>query len=787
MCKKYTKFVFHCLLMKKYIITIGVILIAVFVHAQDTWQVDIINNNVVKVVYNKVPDNFKEQVSLFDEQKIRKKNSAVKVEKETDKVVILNGEISLNITAFSDSIYRGFNIGLHNGESLYGGGERSTALDKRGQYLPLYNRAHYAYELDANQLNFGIPVLFSNRGYGVFFNNPSKGFMDIGAETKDLLKAGFVSGRLELYLFFGKSIAEQLNHYTALTGRQNLPPRWAFGNIQSRFGYRSQKQAEEVVAEMQKQQMPVDALVLDLFWFGDSVQGFLGNLDWDRRHWPTAEKMVADFKKKNVKTILITEPFFVERTKYYEESKPFLAKDSSGKPYYLKEFYFGKGGLIDLFRPDSRQYFWRFYKKFTDQGIAGWWGDLGEPENHPQDLVHDLSSIGIHRKVFADEVHNYYGHVWSKLVHDGFAKHYPEKRLFHLNRAGFAGSQQYSAFPWTGDVARSWGGLKAQLPNLLSMSISGMPYIHSDAGGFALGDSVDSELYTRWLQFAVFTPVFRPHGSALQGLDPTMKDIPSEPIYYNEPYKSVVRNAINLRYRLLPYNYNLAYDQALDGKPLMRPMFYDNFSDEIALKYSNQYFWGAQMIVSPVIERNTQEQNVYLPIRNEWYDLYTNRLYKGGEIKVSAGLENIPVFVKGGSFLPTWERESYTTTEVFDTTSFVTVTYYPGSEPSKYHLRNDADNSIVTIKNKKYTQLKFEAKPIENGYAFKVTEESSLLKNKKRIIFRVALNSSVISLNGNKVKRILVNNKSVKFKVTTSFVEVQLPGNNADIKVVSSK
>lgn len=771
--------------MKKYIITIGIVLIAVFVQAQKNWQVDVINNRVIKVVYNSNSGQFRDQVSLFDEQKIRGNRDSVRVETNPDRVVLNAGKISLIITAFSDSVYGGFNIGLQPGESLYGGGERSTALNKRGQYLPLYNRAHYAYELDANQLNFGIPVLFSDKGYAVFFNNPSKGFMDVGAKNKDILQAGFVSGKLELYFFLGENIAEQLTHYTALTGRQNLPPRWALGNIQSRFGYRSQKQAEEVVAEMKKQQMPIDALVLDLFWFGDSVQGFLGNLDWDRRHWPAAEKMVAAFKRKNVKTILITEPFFVERTKHYEESKPFLAKDNSGNPYYLKEFYFGKGGLIDLFRPESREYFWKFYKKFTDQGIAGWWGDLGEPESHPQDLIHDLSSLGINRKVYADEVHNYYGHVWSKLVHDGFAKHYPDQRLFHLNRAGFAGSQQYSAFPWTGDVARSWGGLKAQLPNLLSMSISGMPYIHSDAGGFALGDSVDNELYTRWLQFAVFTPVFRPHGSALQGLDRTMKDIPSEPVYYREPYKSIVRNAINLRYRLLPYNYNLAYEQALYGKPLMRPMFYDNFSDGMALTYTNQYFWGEEMIVAPVIERGVKEQSIYLPVKNEWYDLYSNQLFKsGGAFKVSTSLDKIPVFIRGGSFVPTWERKNYTTTEVYDTTKYVVVTYYPGSQPSKYILRNDADNGIFTIKDRKFSQVNFEGENIENGYVFKVAEESGLMKSMKRIIFRIALNNSVISLNGRKVKSVLVNNKPVTFKTTPLFVEVQLPGNNADIKVL---
>ena len=170
--------------------------------------------------------------------------------------------------------------------------------------------------------------------------------------------------------------------------------------------------------------------------------------------------------------------------------EPYLAVDSSGKPYYLTDFYFGHGGLIDIFRNDAQQWFWQFYKKQMENGVEAWWGDLGEPEKHPSNLYHNLKDYGYKRLFNADEVHNIYGHTWTKMLYDYYAKEYPNKRLFYLNRSGFAGSQRYSIFPWTGDVSRSWSGLRAQLPILIGMSMSGVPYVHSDAGGFAGGKAI---------------------------------------------------------------------------------------------------------------------------------------------------------------------------------------------------------------------------------------------------------------------------------------------------------
>ncbi len=222
--------------------------------------------------------------------------------------------------------------------------------------------------------------------------------------------------------------------------------------------------------------------------------------------------MIADFKKQGIKTITISEPYIIDTLENFKIASDLdiLATDSLGNDYIDKQFYFGDGSLIDIFKPEAADWLWSKYKNQFEQGVAGLWGDLGEPESHPSDLFHVVGK--------ADEVHNIYGHYWAKSIYDRFRRDYPDKRLFFLARSGYAGSQRFGMIPWSGDVSRSWGGLQAQLPAMLNMSMSGIPYMHSDAGGFALGEK-DNELYTRWLQFAVFTPILRP-----------WKWIPSEPV-----------------------------------------------------------------------------------------------------------------------------------------------------------------------------------------------------------------------------------------------------------------
>lgn len=623
----------------------------------------------------------------------------------------VNNQVTL---IMSEPVYKeGFNslvLRLFKDEKIFGGGERAIPLNRRGYKFNLYNAPAYGYEYGEQNLNFSVPFFISSKGYGILFDNPSKGYVDIGKTDPVLFEAGFTSGQLNFYLIPGNSTEEIIRKYTALTGRQSIPPRWAFGNFMSRFGYTSEEQVKDIYNSMKADSFPMDAVIFDLFWFGDSIKGTMGNLDWvNKTKWPDPKRMIDDFKKDNIKTILITEPFILESTPNYQASIPYHSVDSAGLPFILTDFYFGRGGLIDIFRKDAQNWFWKKYQDQINLGVAGWWGDLGEPEKHPSSTYHNLKDLGFSRGFAADDVHNLYGHYWSKMLHEKYAQHYPVTRLFHLNRSGFAGSQRYNVFPWTGDVHRNWKGLQAQLPILLSMSLCGIPYIHSDAGGFAMGQK-DPELYTRWLQFAAFTPIFRPHGTALGDVDPNVLTIESEPTFAPEPYKSIVRKFIQLRYSLAPYNYSLAYEQQSSGKPLMRPMFY-HFNDTACYSATDQYLWGENILIAPVTESNVVMAKIYLPA-GRWYNYLNNSFTDGGKwVLADAGIEDIPVFIRPGAFIPTVDGlmnlEQYST-------KALNILYIPSANASSYTLYDDDGKTNNVVEKKQFELLQFSGSAANN-------------------------------------------------------------------------
>jgi oligosaccharide 4-alpha-D-glucosyltransferase len=517
---------------------------------------------------------------------------------------------------------------------------------------------------------------------------------------------------------------------------------------------------------MKNENIPVDAIIFDLFWFGDSIQHTLGNLDWiNKKAWTDPKRMISDFKKDGINTILVTEPFFVETSKNYEASKKYLAVDSMGKPYYLTDFYFGHGGLVDIFRNDSKQWFWQFYKKQMQNGVEAWWGDLGEPEKHPSNLYHNLKDYGYKRLFAADEVHNIYGHKWTKMLYDYYAKEYPNKRLFSLNRSGFAGSQHYSIFPWTGDVSRSWSGFRAQLPILLGMSMSGVPYVHSDAGGFAGGEG-DNELYVRWLQFAAFTPVFRPHGTALYEKDTVAFSFPSEPALIAEPYKTYAKNAVSFRYMMLPYNYSIAYQQTSSGKPLMSPLYYYYANDTSAAKIEDEYMWGENLLVTPVLEKGAKDRNLYLP-KGKWLNIFSNIAYDGGRwITIPVDLNTSPVFMKEGAFVPTVSRIK-NVSEYLSNGQYL-LNYFPSATKTNFTWFEDDGVSKNSLLAKKYSLIKCSGQDAGEKISVDVSTNNQLFVPKSLgVSVIVNKKPSAVFLNGRSLP--LVSNVSDLTKPTKEF------------------
>lgn len=588
-------------------------------------------------------------------------------------------------------------------EVLYGGGSRALGMNRRGNRLALYNRAQYGYETRAELMNFCIPVVLSSKLYAVHFDNAAIGYLDLDSQKNNTLEYETISGRKTYQVVVGNSWEDLVQNYTDLTGKQPLPPRWAFGNFSSRFGYHTQEEVDKTIKKFQDSNIPVDAIILDLYWFGKTVQGTMGNLDWDKDNFPNPEKMIADLNAKGVKTVLITEPFILTTSSKWQETvdKKVLATLKDGKPATW-DFYFGNTGIVDVFKPEGSAWFWNVYKRLINQGVAGVWGDLGEPEVFP--------AFANTAKGTADEVHNIYGHNWAKLIADGYKKDFAIQRPFILMRSGYSGSQRFGMIPWSGDVSRSWGGLQSQMEISLQMGMQGLAYMHSDLGGFA-GDYFDNELYLRWLQYGVFNPIFRPHAQ---------EDVASEVAYKDVDTKEVAKKAVELRYQLLPYNYNLAFENTTKGTPLMRPLFFEEPQNTALLGKSDGYFWGNDFLIYPITQRGQTQKEVYFPKSSNWYDFYSGKKYEAGTTQtVATNKENIPTFVRGGSFIPMSKIVQNTTQ--YNLNSFdVHYFFDEKATNSKLNLYNDDGVTANSFENQKFEKFDFRSKFKNNTLNIKV-------------------------------------------------------------------
>lgn len=601
---------------------------------------------------------------------------------------------------------QGFRFNLTEKEKLLGGGERVLGMDRRGHRMPIYNRAHYGYETQSNQMNFSLPAVLSSNKYILLFDNSAKGWMDLGKSQQNIMQFEAVSGRMSYVVFSGSTYPELINNYVNVTGKQPMPPRWAFGNFASRFGYRSEQEVRDTVNKFVELDFPLDALILDLYWFGKDIKGHMGNLAWDKETFPTPTKMISDIKAQGVNTLLITEPFVLTNSKKWDdaEKNQALAKDAEGKPKRF-DFYFGNTGLVDVFSDKGKDWFNRIYKTLYQQGITGWWGDLGEPEVHPSDTLHTLSDNSV---VNGDAIHNVYGHQWAKMVFENQLNLAPNERPFILMRSGFAGSQRYGMIPWTGDVNRTWGGLKPQVELSLQMGVLGLGYTHSDLGGFAGGETFNKELYIRWLQYGVFQPIYRPHAQ---------DNIASEVVFHDKETQDILRKFIKLRYNLLPYNYTLAYKNSTTGMPLMRPLFFSEALDADHDKTPNldlmdnasSYLWGDAFLVTPVVDSNVKSVSIPLP-KGVWFDYFTGKKYQGEQtIALATTLETLPVLVRAGSFIPM--VDDIQSTKEYDS-SKLTLHYYSDDSVkfSEGEMYEDDGKSFQSISQNQYEILHYNAK-----------------------------------------------------------------------------
>lgn len=628
---------------------------------------------------------------------------------------------------FATHTNQGFRFKLTPHERLTGAGQRVLGMDRRGHRLPLYNRAHYGYGTESPQMNYSLPAVMSSDKYIVLYDNPANGFIDLGKTESDILKFEASGGRQAYIVIAGDDFPDLVHQYVNVTGKQPLPPRWALGNHASRFGYRNQTEVLDTIKKFRTLDVPVDSVILDLYWFGPDIQGHMGNLTWDKQAFPNPSEMIASLAEQNVRTTLITEPFILENSGQWQSAieRDVLAKNQSGTAVRTYDFYFGHTGLVDVFHQPAIDWFGEIYADLSAQGVSGVWGDLGEPEVHPADLIHRITDIDLVEKgmlATADEVHNAYGHQWAKLVQQSLAEATPNERPFILMRAGFAGSQRFGIIPWTGDVSRAWQGLKPQPELTMQMGLFGLAYTHSDLGGFAGGEQFDSELYTRWLQYGVFQPIYRPHAQ---------DNIAPEPIFHDEKTLAISRDFIKLRYRLMPYFYSMVYENSMTGMPFMRPMFFEqgisgkpslnetgtNEENIDWLEVTDQFYWGDAFLVKLVSDPNVKTSKVLLP-QGQWTHYFTGERFNADGaskiVEVASPIDYLPVFVKGGSIVTS--VDDYSSEPEYQTNKLNLDIYYdPTQTLYQTDIYHDDGISTDSLISGLYEKLTFSGASAQKG------------------------------------------------------------------------
>lgn len=523
---------------------------------------------------------------------------------------------------------------VQNDEHFYGTGERANSLDLRGLKFDSFNTQEGGYGQPApNTMNVNIPFVVSSRNYGIYFDDTYPGHFDIAHSNPNEFTYIADGGKASYYFISSGDMKGVLRGYTWLTGRAMLLPRWAYGYIQSKYGYHDYLEASEMIQHMRADSIPCDAVVLDLYWFKN-----MGDLSWNVTSWPNPSAIMSNFLSKGFKTIVITEPYIVQPSVNFQAAidNGYFAKSTDGQPYILSNWWSCNcnAGLLDITNPAAQNWWWNKYASLFASGVSGLWTDLGEPERDYRDMRFYLGSDL--------KVHNIYDFLWAGTLYEGFNRSFPNRRLFNLTRSGYAGIQRFGTVTWSGDVSKTFGGLAVQVPMLLNMGMSGISYHNSDIGGFTAGTTTP-ELYARWMEFGAFCPITRAHGTGGAG---------TEPWVYGPATEAISRKYINLRYELFPYIYSTAYESYLKGIPLARPLILEFPGDPNLYNESSSYMWGDAFLVSPVVKEGMTKKTVYLP-KGSWVDFWTDSLISGGNlVLISAPVDHLPLFVRSGSIIP---------------------------------------------------------------------------------------------------------------------------------------
>ena len=540
--------------------------------------------------------------------------------------------------------------------AVYGLGDKTGFLNKRHYAYINWNTDDPTPHCDNFQslyksINFFM-VYSENGCLGILADNSHRTRFDFGKEQEDYYFWSHADGALDYYMIPGKNPKEVLRRYLVLTGQNCLQQKWVYGFHQSRFSYFNEKELLEMVDTMRKNRLPMDAVHMDI----DYMDGFRV-FTFHKDRFPDMPGMTAKLAEKRVKPITIIDPGVKVDPGYfvYDEGmeQSHFIKNPDGT-VYQGAVWPGTAVFPDFSREKTRAWWGEKLKIMTGQGIRGIWNDMNEPADFTGQLPDDVQfAAGPHK-----EMHNVYGHLMAKATYDGLLKA-DGRRPFVLTRACCAGSQKFCA-GWTGDNHSHWAHLQLSLTQMMNLGMSGMYLVGSDVGGF--GSDCTPELLARWFQLGAISPYFRDHyakGTRNQ-----------EPYAFDEKTMDACRKALNLRYHLLPYIYDLAHEDM----PILRPLVLEYPDDPVCRELTDQCMLGDRLLAAPVMTPGVTARAVYLP-RGVWYDYYTGKRYTGGKyVLADAPMDRMPLFAKAGAVIPTAKGEPQSVEDITE----VVLEVFPG-------------------------------------------------------------------------------------------------------------
>ncbi|UAK23045.1 glycoside hydrolase family 31 protein [Sphingomonas nostoxanthinifaciens] len=563
-------------------------------------------------------------------------------------------------------------------EHFYGLGQNQEGtLDLKGRTID----CRHWYDAPAGE-QVCVPYMVSSHNYGVLWDNPSATTVSAGMFGSTHF-ASEVGERVSFFVVTGPNTDALYAGYAKLTGATPLPPKAAFGLIQSKARYETQAELMAVADGYRQRNLPLDIMVLDWFYWTR-----MGQLDIDRTAFPDPKGMNDKLHAMGLHNIISVWPRFEREGRYFDwlASKGWLLHDKDGNPVDGLAVRFDRaGGLIDSTNPEARSWFWgKIRDNIASQGFDYFWLDETEPDLVPDGAFYSIGS--------GDRYHNLFPLLHTKSVAEGSAKDRPGFRNVILCRAAYLGAQANGCLFWSSDVHSDWDALKRQVPAGLGFTATGMAYWSSDTGGWqtpgahtpehaplldpagatATGNANYPdypELFTRWFEYNAFTPTLRIHGQR-----------PGTALWdYGTAATPVLEKFLRLRYALIPYLYGLARETSETGAPFMRALFMDFPKDPAVATIGDEYMLGRAFLVAPVTEQGATSRRVYLPAGCDWYDWWTNQRLPGGQwITAAAPIDRIPLYVRAGSIVPLGAQVPNTMTHQ----PIAEIRVYPGANAS---------------------------------------------------------------------------------------------------------